>query len=95
MIDDRLVGDWKCEDDDCFVRISISKDGSGHVQIGAVDLSDNEVLTVLNVKETSRALSFDFVVPSSGYQTKSKFVLQPDGSCMHQLTMLERWVKAE
>lgn len=95
MIDNRLVGTWECEEDDCSVQIFIRKDENGCACVKVLDLLDDEELDVNNIKETPRAVSFECVVPSSGYRTKNKLVLKPDGACEHQLTIFEKWVKSE
>jgi len=93
MLSSQFIGIWMCVDDDSSVRVSVSKDNSNKVKVCVTDLYDGEVLEVSNVKTTSRTLSFDCVVPSTGYRTKNSLVLQGDGTCRYKLTVFETWVK--
>ena len=88
----KFIGTWKSVDDDCSMRIEIAQSSKGATQIRAYDLMDQEEFDVLNVKVTPRTLGFDVCVPSNGYKTQNRLVLQPDGTCIYQVTITEIWI---
>ena len=80
-------------DDDSAIRVTVSKDASGAVQIYALDSSDGEALEVSNIEARQDRLSFCCMVPSTGYCTENQMTLNNDGSCQYRLTLYERWEK--
>ncbi|MDD2714267.1 MAG: hypothetical protein PHW04_00080 [Candidatus Wallbacteria bacterium] len=88
-----FIGTWKCIDDDCPTRYIVERNRSGHLQINAYDMDDNERLEVDNVKATKRTIKFDLFVPSNGYRSCHHFRLIKNGTILQKITISEIWVK--
>lgn len=70
-IDSTFAGSWVTEDEDSDVEFIIDF-SAGVPSIQAYCLSDREQLDIIDLRIENDTLSFDSVVPSTGYRVKNK-----------------------
>ena len=91
--DHAFVGTWVTEDEDSDVSFEISASGDGFHVVG-VCISDGEVFEIQNLASGDNWLSFDAVMPSTGWRSKNVFRLRSDGKADLELTIYEVWKKS-
>jgi hypothetical protein len=89
-----FVGVWVTEDEDSDVSFDISLSGDSFHVVG-VCISDGEEFEIQNLVSGNNTLSFDAVMPSTGWRSKNVFRLRNDGKADLELTIYEVWKKRE
>lgn len=85
-----IAGKWVHEDEDSDAEFIIDTLPDGPV-VTARCISDGEIMEVRGLRWENRALCFETIVPSSGYQARHKMTFFERDTCDHELTIFERW----
>lgn len=89
-IHSEMAGRWMTEDEDSDVEITIEFE-AGVPNVSAHCRSDGERLDVVGIQMEGEVLSFETIVPSSGYRVRNRMrFLNPD-TCEMELTLREKW----
>lgn len=87
-----FVGVWVTESDDSDVSFEISA-LDGVFQVVGTCISDGEVFEIKNISSGIDWLSFDAMMPSTGFRSKNVFRLRDDDKAELELTVYEVWKK--
>ncbi len=91
-IDAEITGRWVTENEDSDVELIIDFQ-AGVPSVTAHCRSDHEKLEVINLRTEGDVLSFETVVPSSGYRARNSMRFLNSDNCELELTTWERWKK--
>lgn len=89
-----FLGEWVTEGEDSDVSFEISASGDSF-HVTGVCISDGEEFEIHNFSSGDKWLSFDAIMPSTGWRSKNVFKLRADGKADLELTIYEVWKKKE
>jgi hypothetical protein len=87
---ENAIGRWVHEDEDSDAEFVITG-REGEPQVVARCLSDDEQMDVQNLSWNEDGLTFETIVPSSGYHTVHRMRFPDFDRCEHELTLRETW----
>lgn len=90
--DHPLIGTWVTSDEDSDAAFTFSV-ADGEFCVSGFCQSDGEEFEISGVNWDGVALTFNAIMPSTGFATKNVFSIRPDGKLDLELTTREVWKK--
>ncbi len=90
--DHPLIGTWVTKDEDSDAAFTFSVT-DGEFRVSGFCQSDGEEFEISDVKWDGNALTFNAIMPSTGFATRNVFSIRLDGKLDLELTTHEVWKK--